>query len=219
MGNLIWKELINEWRSREMVVSMFIFGLAVTLVFAFAFNVSPVFFRQFAPGLLWVVILFTSVLGLNRLFSYEGDMDAHWIWISAPIDRGLVFLSKLLVGFIFLSMAELLFIVPFFLFLNLDFSFSILFFLGILILGNSAIISIGCLISGLALRANMREVLIPVLLFPLASPVIIAATKSTVFIFENKPFGEWRIWILILFTFLLTSALLGYLFYDQIVEE
>lgn len=219
MGNLIWKELINEWRSREMVVSMFIFGLAVTLVFAFAFNVSPVFFRQFAPGLLWVVILFTSVLGLNRLFSYEGDMDAHWSWISAPIDRGLVFLSKLLVGFIFLSMAELLFIVPFFLFLNLDFSFSILFFLGILILGNSAIISIGCLISGLALRANMREVLIPVLLFPLASPVIIAATKSTVFIFENKPFGEWRIWILILFTFLLTSALLGYLFYDQIVEE
>ena len=219
MGNLIWKELINEWRSREMVVSMFIFGLAVTLVFAFAFNVSPVFFRQFAPGLLWVVILFTSVLGLNRLFSYEGDMDAHWSWISAPIDRGLVFLSKLLVGFIFLSMAELLFIVPFFLFLNLDVSFSILFFLGILILGNSAIISIGCLISGLALRANMREVLIPVLLFPLASPVIIAATKSTVFIFENKPFGEWRIWILILFTFLLASALLGYLFYDQIVEE
>ena len=219
MGNLIWKELINEWRSREMVVSMFIFGLAVTLVFAFAFNVSPVFFRQFAPGLLWVVILFTSVLGLNRLFSYEGDMDAHWSWISAPIDRGLVFLSKLLVGFIFLSMAELLFIVPFFLFLNLDVSFSILFFLGILILGNSAIISIGCLISGLALRANMREVLIPVLLFPLASPVIIAATKSTVFIFENKPFEEWRIWILILFTFLLTSALLGYLFYDQIVEE
>ena len=219
MGNLIWKELINEWRSREMVVSMFIFGLAVTLVFAFAFNVSPVFFRQFAPGLLWVVILFTSVLGLNRLFSYEGDMDAHWSWISAPIDRGLVFLSKLLVGFIFLSMAELLFIVPFFLFLNLDFSFSILFFLGILILGNSAIISIGCLISGLALRANMREVLIQVLLFPLASPVVIAATKSTVFIFENKPFGEWRIWILILFTFLLTSALLGYLFYDQIVEE
>ena len=219
MGNLIWKELINEWRSREMVVSMFIFGLAVTLVFAFAFNVSPVFFRQFAPGLLWVVILITSVLGLNRLFSYEGDMDAHWSWISAPIDRGLVFLSKLLVGFIFLSMAELLFIVPFFLFLNLDVSFSILFFLGILILGNSAIISIGCLISGLALRANMSEVLIPVLLFPLASPVVIAATKSTVFIFENKPFGEWRIWILILFTFLLTSALLGYLFYDQIVEE
>ena len=219
MGNLIWKELINEWRSREMVVSMFIFGLAVTLVFAFDFNVSPVLFRQFAPGLLWVVILFTSVLGLNRLFSYEGDMDAHWSWISAPIDRGLVFLSKLLVGFIFLSMAELLFIVPFFLFLNLDVSFSILFFLGILILGNSAIISIGCLISGLALRANMREVLIPVLLFPLASPVVISATKSTVFIFENKPFGEWRIWILILFTFLLTSALLGYLFYDQIVEE
>ena len=124
MGNLIWKELINEWRSREMVVSMFIFGLAVTLVFAFAFNVSPVFFRQFAPGLLWVVILFTSVLGLNRLFSYEGDMDAHWSWISAPIDRGLVFLSKLLVGFIFLSMAELLFIVPFFLFLNIGTCFA-----------------------------------------------------------------------------------------------
>ena len=101
MGNLIWKELINEWRSREMVVSMFIFGLAVTLVFAFAFNVSPVLFRQFAPGLLWVVILFTSVLGLNRLFSYEGDMDAHWSWISAPIDRGIVFFSKLLIGFIF----------------------------------------------------------------------------------------------------------------------
>ena len=219
MGNLIWKELINEWRSREIVTSMFIFGLTITLIFALAFNVSPIMFRQFAPGLLWVVILFTSVLGLNRLFSYERDMDAHWSWISAPIDRGYVFISKVLVGFIFLSIAELLFIFPFFLFLNIDLSFSFPLLFVTLGLGNGAIMSIGCLISGLALRADLREVLIPVLLFPIASPVIIAATKSTVFIFQDKPFGEWRIWILILLTFLLIFVLLGYLLYDQIVED
>ena len=166
MGNLIWKELINEWRSREIVTSMFIFGLTVTLIFALAFNVSPIMFRQFAPGLLWVVILFTSVLGLNRLFSYEREMDAHRSWISAPIDSGYVFISKVLVGFIFLSIAELLFIFPFFLFLNIDLSFSFPLLFVTLILGNSAILSIGCLISGLALRADLREVLIPVLLFP-----------------------------------------------------
>ena len=219
MGNLIWKELINEWRSREIVTSMFIFGLTVTLIFALAFNVSPIMFRQFAPGLLWVVILFTSVLGLNRLFSYEREMDAHWSWISAPIDRGHVFISKVLVGFIFLSIAELLFIFPFFLFLNIDLSFSFPLLFVTLILGNSAILSIGCLISGLALRADLREVLIPVLLFTIPSPVIIAATKSTVFIFQDKPFGEWSIWILILLTFSLISVLLGYLLYDQIVED
>ena len=219
MGNLIWKELINEWRSREIVTSMFIFGLTVTLIFALAFNVSPIMYRQFAPGLLWVVILFTSVLGLNRLFSYEREMDAYWSWTSAPIDRGYVFISKVLVGFIFLSIAELLFIFPFFLFLNIDLSFSFPLLFVTLILGNSAILSIGCLISGLALRADLREVLIPVLLFPIASPVIIAATKSTVFIFQDKPFGEWSIWILILLTFSLISVLLGYLLYDQIVED
>ncbi|MDP6628548.1 MAG: heme exporter protein CcmB, partial [Candidatus Marinimicrobia bacterium] len=71
--HFILKDLKIEWRSKEIITSMFIFGLSITLIFALAFQVAPMLIRTFAPGLLWVVILFTSVLGLNRLFSLERE--------------------------------------------------------------------------------------------------------------------------------------------------
>tara|TARA_A100001037_G_C15152527_1_gene640424 strand:+ start:4644 stop:5306 length:663 start_codon:yes stop_codon:yes gene_type:complete len=219
LKTLVLKDIKLEWRSKEIIASMFIFGLSVTLIFALAFQVAPVLIDKFAPGLLWVVILFTSVLGLNRLFTLERQENAIWSWLSAPVDRGTVYLAKIFSALIFVLIAVLLFIIPFFIFLNIstDFSFSLL---GIvLFLGSGAIVAIGCLISGLTLQAGMRDVLIPVLLFPLASPVTIAATKCTEYIFMKRPIIEWSFWVLILVTFFVIFGLSGYLVFNRIVEE
>ena len=93
---LVLKDLKIELRSKEIVTSMFIFGVSVTLIFALAFQVAPNIILQFAPGLLWMTILFTSVLGLNRLFSLENEENALWSWLSAPVDRGTVYLLSLI---------------------------------------------------------------------------------------------------------------------------
>jgi len=116
--HFILKDLKIEWRSKEIITSMFLFGLSITLIFALAFQVAPMLIRTFAPGLLWVVILFTSVLGLNRLFSLEREEHAMWSWTSAPVDRGTVYISKVISALFFVLMSEILFIVPFFHFLE-----------------------------------------------------------------------------------------------------
>ena len=217
--HFILKDLKIEWRSKEIITSMFIFGLAIILIFAVACQVAPMLSRTFAPGVLWVVILFTSVLGLNRLFSLEREEHAMWSWTSAPVDRGTVYISKVISALFFVLMSEILFIVPFFIFLNLPANFSFFPFALILFLGTGAIVSVGCLISGITLQAGLRDVLIPILLFPSASPVAIAATKCTESLFDQKPMTEWNFWFLILGSFFVIFGLFGYMVFNRIVEE
>jgi len=216
---LVLKDLKIELRSKEIVTSMFIFGVSVTLVFALGFQIAPNIILQFAPGLLWITILFTSVLGLNRLFSLEREDNALWSWLSAPIDRGTVYLSKLISCLIFVLLSEILLIIPFFIFLNLSTEFSFFLFGLILLLGSTSILTIGCIISSITLQVGMRDVLIPILLFPLSTPIIIAAIKCTESLFSQKQFIEWNFWLLMLGTFSVIFGLFGYLIFSRIVED
>jgi len=198
---------------------MFIFGTSVTLIFALAFSVNHSIMQKFAPGLFWVVIFFTSVLGLNRLFIRERDGNALWSWASGPVDRGDIFVAKALVACLFIFISVALFTIPFFIFLNLSTQFSYTHFLMIIILGIGSLSTVGCLISGLTLQAGLRDVLIPILFFPTAAPVAIAATKSTELIFNHKPISDWQFWVLILVSFIVIFGLFGYLVFSRIVEE
>ncbi len=208
-----------EFRSKEILSSMFIFGTSVTLIFALAFQVNQSIMQQFAPGLFWVVIFFTSVLGLNRLFIRERDANALWTWVGGPVDRGDAYVAKVIVSILLILISVLLFLIPFFIFLNLSTNFSWVHFSSILILGIGCLSTIGCVISGLTLQAGLRDVLIPILFFPSASPVIIATTKSTELIFRQKPVSEWQFWVLILLTFFVIFGLFGYLIFNRVVEE
>jgi len=216
---LLKKELQVELRSKEITASMLTFGLTIILTFAFAFNISTSLYNTFAPGLLWVMVLFISVLGLHRMFAFEKDFDAFSLTISAPIDRGLIFLSKWISGTILILLSELFIIPPFFLFLQLSADFSWGMGIQILVLGNSAIMVIGSLVSGLAMRAKMSEVLLPILLFPLVSPVIIAASKASGGLLSGLPKEQYQFWILILLTFNVIYGIVGYTIFEHITEE
>lgn len=216
---LLRKEILVEFRSREITVSMLSFGLTVILIFAFAFNVTPGLMTTFAPGLFWVMTMFVAVLGLHRMFAYEKEFDAFGFLISAPVDRGVIFLAKWISGTLLLLLTDLLVLPPFFLFLGLPFHSGLVWGILILILGNLGVMVSGSLVSGLAMRARMSEVLLPILLFPLASPVLIAATKATLGILNSDPVSTWEIWVLLLGTFIVTFGLLGYVVFDHITEE
>ncbi len=216
---LLKKEILIEFRSREITASTLTFGFAIILIFSFAFNVSPELIRVFAPGLFWLMVLFASVLGLHRSFAYEKEFDAFTLLMTSPVDRGFIFLSKWGAGTVFISVTELLVVLPFFLFLRLSPPENILLALGVTFLVNLAIMAIGSLVSGLAMRARLSEVLLPILLLPLVSPVIISAVKITSSLMEGLPFSHWQLWLQIILTFIVIFGLLGYTLFDFITEE
>ena len=216
---LLAKDLKLEIRSKEIIPSMFTFGLTIILIFALSFPNNSSLLPDHLSGLLWLVILFTSTFGLNRSFYLEKKQDAIWSWLSAPIDRGLVFFSKMISVIIFTIIAELLFLIPFLVFFKIQIVFSLLSLIFVMLIGTCSIISVGSLISAITLNTDIREILIPILLFPTVTPIIISATKSTSLILQMKPLFDLAFWVLIMFTFFTIFSLLGYFLINKVVEE
>lgn len=217
--SLLKKELFIEFRSREVILSMLIFGLSIILAFAFTTNVSKIIVLNYAPGMFWIMILFVTTLGVHRSFTYEKNFDAFSLLISAPIDRGLIYLSKWISGTIFLTVMEIIIIIPFFKFLLLDLPSNFILFSLTSILINFAIMSVASLVAGISMRANLSEVLVPILFFPLVSPVIIAATKISSGVLSGDPYQLWQIWLLIIVSVIVIFPLAGYTLFDFITEE
>ena len=217
--SLLKKELFIEFRSREVILSMLIFGLSIILAFAFTTNVSKIIVLNYAPGMFWIMILFVTTLGVHRSFTYEKNFDAFSLLISSPIDRGLIYLSKWISGTIFLTVMEIIIIIPFFKFLLLDLPSNFILFSSTSILINFAIMSIASLVAGISMRANLSEVLVPILFFPLVSPVIIAATKISSGVLFGDPYQLWQIWLLIIVSVIVIFPLAGYTLFDFITEE
>jgi len=216
---LLKKELFIEFRSREVILSMLIFGLSIILVFAFTSNISKVIVTNYAPGMFWIMVLLVTVLGVHRSFSYEKEFDAFSLLISSPIDRGLIYLAKWISGFIFLTIMEAIVIIPFFKFLLIEYPSDLLLSVVTTLLINLAIMSVASLVSGIAMRANLSEVLVPILFFPLVSPVVIAASKISAGIMAGEPYQIWQIWLLIVISIIVIFSLVGYTLFDFITEE
>ncbi|HBN45119.1 MAG TPA: heme exporter protein CcmB [Candidatus Marinimicrobia bacterium] len=216
---LLKKELFVELRNKEVVLSMLAFGMSVLLIYSFSLSGDPKINHEMAPGLFWSMVVLSSTLGLHRLFGQEKDFDAFASLIAAPIDRSTLFLAKWVSGVIFLTITEFLIILPFFLFLGLSWPVSHFQGIGIVLLGNMGIVAVGVIISGLAMRAKMSAVLLPVLLFPLITPLLIASVKATTGWYHVIPFSHWQFWVLIMVTYVVIFGLAGYIFFDHITEE
>lgn len=216
---LIAKDLRVEFRSKEIIVSMIAFGVAVILVYAFAFRQAPDVFSKFSPGLMWTVFLFVSALGLHRSFSLEKEFDAFGLLLSAPVERFSIFLSKWLSSCAFLATSQLIIVPLFFLFLGLPSPENIWAWVGLFLIADLGITALGSLVSGIVMRFRMSEVLLPILLFPLVSPLLIAAVKSTDALLSNLDFNAWRIWAQLLITFVVAFGVTGYLIFDYVSEE
>ena len=216
---LVRKDLLLELRTKEIIIPMFAFGLVIILIFSLSFNASQEINHTFSPGLLWIIILFISSLGLHRMFVLEKEFDAFTLNLAAPIDRGVIFLSKVVSGTIILLIAEILIIPPFVIFLNLSIPSNWLIMILILIIGDLGIMSIVAIISGLSMRAKLSEILFPILFFPLVSPHVIACVKATNYWFKEIPFFNWQSWIYLMITFFIIFFLVGFMIFDFITEE
>tara|TARA_B100001250_G_scaffold167429_1_gene144194 strand:+ start:6033 stop:6680 length:648 start_codon:yes stop_codon:yes gene_type:complete len=213
------KDLLLELRTKEIIIPMFAFGLAIIMIFALSFNASQEINHAFSPGLLWIIILFISSLGLNRMFVLEKEFDAFTLTLAAPIDRGTIFVSKVISGTILLLIAEIMIIPPFIIFMNIAIPSDGHIMILILLIGDLGIMSIGVIVSGLSMRAKLSEMLLPILFFPLVSPHIIACVKATNYWFKGLSFINWQAWIYLMLSFVLVFFLLGFMIFEYITEE
>jgi heme exporter protein B len=213
---LVLKDLSLEKRSREMLSSMFIFALLVVLVFSFSFDLRVEEVSGAAPGVLWVAISFAGMLGLARSFVLERDQGCLDGLLLCPVDRSLLYLGKMLSNLTFISLTELVVLPLCFALFNLTFH---LLLLPILLLGTIGFSAVGTIVSAMTVHARAREVMLPILLFPLVLPALIAAVKLTGGVLDRQPWGEIRSWMELLAGFDVIFMVISYLAFEYVIEE
>jgi len=213
---LVLKDLSLEKRSREMLSSMFIFALLVVLVFSFSFDLRVEEVSGAAPGVLWVAISFAGMLGLARSFVLERDQGCLDGLLLCPVDRSLLYLGKMLSNLTFISLTELVVLPLCFALFNLTFH---LLLLPILLLGTIGFSAVGTIVSAMTVHARAREVMLPILLFPLVLPALIAAVKLTGGVLDRQPWGEIRSWMELLVGFDVIFMVISYLAFEYVIEE
>ncbi|MDY6866524.1 MAG: heme exporter protein CcmB [Chloroflexota bacterium] len=215
--DIIRKDIRVEWRGRQGVPVMLVFSLLIVFLFNFALQLTPDLQAGLAAGLLWVSLAFASTLGLNRSVSLELENSALDGLLLAPVDRSAIFFGKSLSNFLFTTLVALVLLPVFSLFygqnlLNLN-------LIAILLLGLGAYTSLGTLLAALSIQARTRDVLLPVLLYPLALPILIAAVEASRTVISSGTMEESRSWILILLACVILFNAAGLMFFETILEE
>jgi heme exporter protein B len=174
---LIWKELLVEARTRETVLAGAVFALLVLVIFNFAFDLRVESVAAVAPGVLWVTVTFAGQLSLGRAFSRERDRRTLDGLLLAPVDRSALYLAKVVVVVVSMLGVQVVAVPAFLALFNLRVDFVLL--IAALVLGTVGLAGVGTLFAAMAAHTRAREVLLPLLLFPVQVPVILATVKST----------------------------------------
>ena len=197
---IAWKDVRLEIRSRDTVVSALIFGLIVVVVFNFGLNRTPGSPAPVAPGLLWVAYGFVGVLAMNRAFAREQEQGALDGLLAAPVSRDAVFLGKMLGTLAFMLVIEVVLLPVFAVMLDLP---ALSATLGLIILlATIGFATVGTFFAAIAAQTRSREILLPVLFFPVIVPVIIAAVEATALVLQGGPMqAVWTRWLPLLVVF------------------
>ncbi len=216
---LAWKDIVSEFRSRETISSMLIFCLIVVVIFNFMFEPGSTLVREMVPGILWVAITFAGILGLNRSFIYEVDQGCLLGLLLCPVDHYMLYLGKMLGNFFFMIIMEIIIIPLMIILFNLNI-LNIIFPLALIIfLGTLGFAAVGTLLSAISVNTRAREILLPILLFPIAIPVLLAAVKATGSLINEGTFASAESWVKILTGFDIIFLVLSSLLFEFVVED
>jgi heme exporter protein B len=216
---LIWKELLVEARGRETVLAGAVFALLVLVIFNLAFDLRVENVAAVAPGVLWVTVSFAGVLSLGRVFARERDRGTLDGLLLAPVDRSALYLAKVLTSVVAMLVVEVVALPAFIALFNLVVDLPLL-VLG-LVLGTVGLAGVGTLFAAIAAHTRAREVMLPLLLFPIQVPVILATVKATgaaiqVPGLDPPEIGQW-LGLLVAFDALFLG--LSVLLFDYAIEE
>jgi heme exporter protein B len=214
---LVWKDLVQEWRSRDVLTSMFSFAVLSLFIFNYALELSPIDRAEIAPGLIWVVMVFAGTLGLNRSFAAEQDQGSFEGLMMAVPELSVIYLAKMITNLLMMFGLAIL-VIPIYSLLYNQSLFDLRFF-GILMLGAWGYSAAGTLISSMTVQTRMRDLLLPVLLFPLLLPVNMAVVKSGSAIIAVSALPEFQSWINLLLVYDVIMTVVSLMVFEYVIRE
>lgn len=215
---IVGKDIATEIRTKEMLSAMFVFSLLILFIFNFTFDLRAETLKTVAPGVLWVAIAFAGMLGLSRSFVLERDRGVLDGLLLAPVDRSAIYFGKMIGNVLFISLVEL-FILPIFVILFNQAAATLPFLCGVVILGTIGFASVGTLFSAMAVHTRAREVMLPIMLFPVIVPLLLAAVRLTAAILDQTPFADVSHWLTLLIAFDAIFIAASFMLFEYVVEE
>ena len=214
MWQILVKDLRIEFRSQTGLVSLFVLGLLVLLIFQFALPEKPT--PESAAAGLWLSFVFAGTLGAQRTFLLERDNLCIEGLKTAPIDPASIFLAKMIGTLVSLTILQAV-VVP----LTAVF-FGVapnapLAFASVCLLGNVGFAALATLLASMSVGTRAREVILPLLLFPLLVPLVIAAVKASAVLLGGA--GESAVWIQVLICFDVVFTVAGWLLFEHVLRE
>jgi heme exporter protein B len=214
---IVWKDLAAELRSRELISAMLVFALLVILIFNFALELSPQTRTVATPGILWATFAFAGTLGLNRSMAVEKDRGCLDGLLLAPVDRSAIYFGKLLSNLAFMFIAEAVVLPVYSVLYNVNLFNPGL--LGVIVLGSVGYVGVGTLLSSMAVQTRTRDVLLPILLFPVIIPILIAAVKASGGFLQGLELTEIMPYINLLIVYDVVFIAIAFMVFDFVVEE
>jgi len=223
LWSVVYKDLSMELRSRELLSAMLVFALLIIFIFNFALELDVKTRSSVTSGVLWVTFSFAGTLGLNRSMSMEKDRGCLDGFLLAPVDRSAIYFGKTLSNLIFMVIMELMILPAYSILYNIN-----LFYPGLIVvilLGSIGYTAVGTLLSSIAIQTRTRDILLPILLFPVVLPVFIASVKASSSILsaiqshQVLQMNEIWPWINILIVYDIAFTAIAVMVFDYVVEE
>lgn len=214
---IVRKDLRSELRSRELLSTMVLFSLLSVLIFSFALELDRIAREESISGVLWVTVVFSSILGLNRSLAAESDQGGQDAMLIAPIDRTAIFVGKLIANFIFTLFVGLLLLLLTMILFNI--TTLKLWMLVMLILGTFGFSTIGTLLAAMTVQTRARESLLPIVMLPVILPLLLSAVRATTGILGDSPQEQWLAWPQLVAVVDFIYLVLCLLLFPYVIEE
>jgi heme exporter protein B len=213
------KDLLLELRTKDSLNAMLFFGIVVLVIFNFALAPASDSVRETVPGVLWVAFVFSGTLGLNRMFASEKENSCLQGLLMVPMDRGIIYLGKMLAAAVFMFIAEAVIFVFSLVFFNLTVWSEIPWLILVFLVGTLGFTAVGTILSAIAVNTRMREVLLPLILFPVVLPILVNAVEATGIILRDADYGALKLPLTIMSAFTIVFGTLAYLLFDFVLED
>jgi heme exporter protein B len=213
------KDVRVEWRNRETLALMCVFGLLLVFLFNFTLETTHEEALRTLPIVLWVTFAFVGILGFNRSFAAERENACLEGMMLAPVDPGAIYLGKMLANFLFLAVAEVVVVIVASVWYNFSFIPALGWFVVSAFFGTLGYVAVGTIFGAIAANTRMREVMLPVLQFPVAVPIFVGSIEATSGALRGDAPGDYANWLKLLIAFSVVFVVLSYLLFEYVLEE
>ncbi len=213
------KDLLIELRTKDSLNAMLFFGIVVLVIFSFALESARDTIRMAVPGILWVSFAFSGTLGLNRMFAAEKENSCLQGLLMLPMDRGVLYLGKMLAASVFMLISEAIIFVFSLVFFNLTVWREIPYLALVFLVGTLGFTAVGTLLSAISVNTKLREVLLPLILFPVILPILVMAVEATNIILNTVDYRALKLPLTVMTVFTVIFTTLSYLLFDYVLED